>query len=199
MQSVEAHRSGLCDLATTPSLAVAPTRRSRAPHATARASAKPSVGRHRTVRGPADTVEIRPGIGSPRVEYKPVPLSGALYPCLSPQKWSAKWSKRGLADGRRGYTADSDGTGSTCRRTNSSTGRRAPQYRCVRRSSSTNASTVAGVWCGHVTGRCDRSPSPSRPAASYRPSQRCTVRRSTPHWRPTSEIVRPSLRTAKTA
>jgi hypothetical protein len=43
------------------------------------------------------------------------------------------------------YTADSDGTGATLRLANSNTIRRGPQYGRVRRSSSSTASTGAGI------------------------------------------------------
>src|SRR5205807_7331645 len=72
-------------------------------------------------------------------------------------------------------------------------------YRCARRSSSTRTSTSAAIWCGHRSGRWERSGKPSRPSASYRASQRCSVRRLTPHWLATSITVRPSEITPSTA
>src|SRR5205807_7907958 len=74
-----------------------------------------------------------------------------------------------------------------------------PQYRCARRSSSTRTSTTVGIWCGHRSGRWERSGNPSSPSASYRASQRCSVRRLTPHWLATSITVRPSEITPSTA
>ncbi len=46
---------------------------------------------------------------------------------------------------RHRYTADSDGAGVTFLRTNSRASRRAPQYRCARRNSSTRTSISAGI------------------------------------------------------
>src|SRR5438270_5323908 len=86
----------------------------------------------------------------------------------------------------------------TCLRTNSRASRRAPQYRCARRSSSTRTSISAGIWWGHRAGRWERSGRPSSPSASYRANQRCTVRRLTPHWLATSMTARPSERTPRT-
>ena len=57
----------------------------------------------------------------------------------------------------------------------------------------------AGIWCGHCRGRCDRSAKPSRPSASYLPSQACRLCRDTPIAAAASVTVRPSLITASTA
>ena len=77
--------------------------------------------------------------------------------------------------------------------------RRGPHDGCFRRASSTAASTVAGICCGEVNGRCDPSTNPSKPPASYLANQACSVCRDTPTAAAVSMTVRPSLITESTA
>ena len=100
---------------------------------------------------------------------------------------------------RQRYTADSGTPSGRCRLLTSNAIRRGPHHGCCRRASNTAASSTAGIWCGHCRGRCDRSAKPSRPSASYLPSQACRLCRDTPIAAATSVTVRPSLITASTA
>ena len=61
------------------------------------------------------------------------------------------------------------------------------------------AGTRYGGLYGHDVGRCDRSANPSKPSASYRANQACSVCRDTPTLEATCDIDRPSLITASTA
>src|SRR4051812_3694242 len=81
----------------------------------------------------------------------------------------------------------------------SKTNLRGPHEGCRRRSTASSTSTPPSIWCGHDRGRCEPSPSPSSPPASYLASQLCTVCLETPNRAATSVTVSPSLITANTA
>jgi hypothetical protein len=73
-----------------------------------------------------------------------------------------------------------DGSGVTPRRCSSCNNRCGPQPGCARRSPHTRAWTAAGIWCGQLAGRCERSAKPSSPPRRYRLTQVWTDWRDTP-------------------
>ena len=96
------------------------------------------------------------------------------------------------------YTVIRDGTGTTPALPSSCAIRSGPHRGCSRRISHTAASTSALTWCGHDSGRRDRSASPPRPPCSYRRTQVCTLCRDTPTRAATSVTGTPAA-TARTA